>query len=297
MKIILLGAHGQLGKELGRQLAKIGNIFAFSRSELDITNYQSLRNVVCETLPDLIVNAAAYSAVDQAETDPTQANDVNAKALKNIAKIAKEQNIWLIHYSTEYVFDGKKSKPYLETDKANPLNVYGASKLAGEQAIEKINCRHLIFRISGLIGKDGNNFAKSILKLAIEREKIYVASDQVGVPTSALLVSKVTVDAIQAIKSGNKWEQGIYHLAPHGISSWYEVAQTLLKHAEFRNVLIRAKASDVEPILSSEYPAVAVRPVNSLLETRKLRGKLSFVLPHWKDDFISVATEIIEELG
>ena len=296
MKILLLGSNGQLGRELERQLSSVGSVAAFSRSALDITNHRAVRDAVLAIHPNIIVNAAAFTAVDKAETDSERANSVNAEAIANLAQIAQKNGAWLIHYSTDYVFDGSKLTPYIETDAPNPINVYGASKLAGETAIAATDCQHLIFRTSWVIGKDGNNFAKTILRLAAERNSLKVISDQLGVPTSPSLISKITIDAIRAIKQDKAWPQGIYHLAPQGVSSWYEIAQTLIAYAEQQRVPLRTHAADIQAVTTAEYPTAAKRPLNSQLDTHKLRSQLSFDLPYWKDDFLAVASDIVKEL-
>lgn len=296
MKILLLGANGQLGKELGRQLSSVANVAAFPRESLDITNHTSVRDAVRSVCPNIIVNAAAYTAVDKAETDADFAHAVNADAVANLAQIARDQSLWLFHYSTDYVFDGSKQSPYLETDTPNPINVYGASKLAGETAIAAADCQHLIFRTTWVIGKDGHNFAKTILRLASERNALKVIDDQIGVPTSPSLITRVTIDAIRAIKDRCAWPQGIYHLAPKGKTSWHEIAQTLIAYAEQQHVPLRTHAAEIQAITTAEYPTEAKRPLNSQLDTCKLRSQLSFDLPHWKDDFLAVASDIVKEL-
>ena len=296
MKILLLGANGQLGKELERQLSSVANVAAFSRESLDITNHTAVRDAVRCVHPNIIVNAAAYTAVDKAETDTDFAHSINADAVANLAQIAREQSLWLFHYSTDYVFDGSKQSPYLETDTPNPLNIYGASKLAGETAIAAADCQHLIFRTTWIIGKDGNNFAKTILRLAGERDALRVIGDQIGVPTSPSLITRVTIDAIRAIKESNAWPQGIYHLAPQGETSWHEIAQTLIAYAEQQHVPLRTHVADIQAITTAEYPTAAKRPLNSQLDTHKLHSQLSFDLPHWKDDFLAVASNIVKEL-
>lgn len=295
MKILLLGSHGQLGKELERLLSSAGSVAAFPRSSLDITDHAAVNDAVHCVHPNIIVNAAAYTAVDQAEKDPDTAFAINAKAVANLAKLAKTEGAWLIHYSTDYVFDGTKPTPYVETDEPCPINVYGASKLAGEQAITESSCPHLIFRATWVIGKDGSNFAKTILRLATERQSLNVISDQLGVPTSPSLITKATIDAIQAIKAKKTWPQGIYHLAPQGVSNWHEIAQTLVRFAEQHNVPLSASAKSIKAISSAEYPTAAQRPLSSQLDTQKLRAQLTFTLPHWEDDFLAVASEIIKE--
>ncbi len=296
MKILLLGSNGQLGKELERQLSKIGRLAAFPRSALDITNHKAVIDAVRCINPNIIVNAAAYTAVDKAEGDAEQAYAINAEAVANLAQIAKTEGALLIHYSTDYVFDGVKAEPYVETDVNRPINIYGASKLAGEYAITEAGCQHLVFRTTWVIGKDGSNFAKTILRLASERDRLNVISDQLSVPTSPSLIVKVTIDAIQANKNDKAWENGIYHLAPRGVSNWHEIAQTVVTFAERLNVPLTASASDIHSISTAEYPTAAKRPLNSQLDTHKLCAKLSFDLPHWKDDFLAVASDIVKKL-
>jgi len=296
MKILLLGSNGQLGRELERQLSSVGSVAAFPRSALDITNHRAVTDAVLAIHPNVIVNAAAYTAVDKAETDAERANSVNAEAVANLAQIAQKEAAWLIHYSTDYVFDGNKPTPYIETDAPNPINVYGASKLAGETAIAAADFQHLIFRTSWVIGKDGNNFAKTILRLAAERNFLKVISDQRGAPTSPSLISKITIDVIRAIKEDKAWPQGIYHLAPQGVSSWHEIAKTLIVYAEQQRVRLNTQVADIQAITTAEYPTAAKRPLNSQLDTSKLRAQLSFDLPHWKDDFLAVASDIVKEL-
>ena len=296
MRILLLGANGQLGKELDRQLSSFANVAAFPRESLDITNHGAVRDAVRCVHPNIIVNAAAYTAVDKAEADAEFAHAVNADAVANLAQIVREQNLWLFHYSTDYVFDGSKQSPYFETDTPNPINVYGASKLAGETAIAAADCQHLIFRTTWIIGKDGHNFAKTILRLASERDALKVIDDQIGVPTSPSLITRVTIDAIRAIKDNSAWPQGIYHLAPKGKTSWHEIAQTLTAYAERQHIPLRTHVADIQAITTAEYPTAAKRPLNSQLDTHKLRSQLSFDLPHWKDDFLAVASDIVKEL-
>ena len=296
MKILLLGSNGQLGKELERQLSIVGSMTAFPRSSLDITNFKAVKDAVHRIHPDVIVNAAAYTAVDKAESDAEQAYSINSDAVAHLAQITKAQSACLIHYSTDYMFDGTKPTPYLETDAPHPINVYGASKLSGEQAIVETDCQHLIFRTTCVIGKDGHNFAKTILRLAMERKRLNVISDQLGVPTSPSLITKVTIDAIQAIKNHSGWPHGIYHLAQQGSANWHKIAQTLVNFAERQQIPLSTSINDIHAITTADYPTAAKRPLNSQLDTHKLRAQLSFDLPHWKDDFLAVASEIIKEL-
>ena len=296
MKILLLGANGQLGKELARQLSLAGDLTAYTRASLDITDHAAVLEVVKTIMPDVIVNAAAYTAVDKAEEEQSLAYAINADAVENLAKISRDIGAWLIHYSTDYVFDGSKNGAYLETDETKPINVYGASKLAGEKAIEQSECNHLIFRTTWVVGKDGNNFAKTILRLASDRESLRVISDQCGVPTSPALITRVTIEVIKSIGTSAEWPRGIYNLVPQGVSNWHEIAQTLINFADERGVELNTKVANIKAISTSEYPTPAQRPLNSVLNIEKISQHLAFELPNWKDDFLAVAADIIEEL-
>ena len=296
MRILLLGSNGQLGKELERQLSEIGHLDAFPRSLVDITNYKLVKETVDLINPNIIINAAAYTSVDKAEDDKEKAYAINSDAVENLAQIAKTEDALLIHYSTEYVFDGTKPTPYVEDDLTKPINVYGASKLAGEQAITRVNCKHLIFRTTWVIGKDGPNFAKTIIQLASERNNLNIISDQLGVPTSPSLITRVTVDAIQAIRKKKEWPKGIYNLVPRGVSSWHEIAQTLIDYAECQDIRQKFRVKVIQAIATADYPTAVKRPLNSQLDTNKIRMQLSFDLPYWKDDFLDVAKEIFKEL-
>jgi len=295
MKILLLGANGQLGAELNRQLPLIAETKAYTRSKLDITDTQAVIEAISSFEPKVIVNTAAYTAVDKAEEEKALAYAINSDAVAVLAQQAAKQGAWLIHYSTDYIFDGGKTTPYTEIDTPNPINVYGASKLAGEEFIATSNCNHLIFRTTWVIGKDGKNFAKTILRLATQRDSLSVISDQYGVPTSPSLITNVTIDAIKAIKQQRAWPSGAYNLVPLGISTWHEVAQTLIIIAEENSVPLAISAADILAITTAEYPTPAKRPLNSRLETQKLSRQLSFHLPNWKDDFSAVAAEVIKE--
>lgn len=296
MKIFLLGANGQLGRELARELPLVGNLAAYTRASLDITDHVAVLEAVKTIQPNVIVNAAAYTAVDKAEEVQSLAYAVNADAVENLAEICRDTGACLIHYSTDYVFDGSKNGAYLETDQTSPINVYGASKLAGEKAIEQIECDHLIFRTTWVIGKDGKNFARTILRLASDRQSIRVIGDQCGVPTSPALITRVTIGAIKSIGTSAEWPKGIYNLVPKGMSNWHEIAQTLIHYANDRGVELNTKADDIQAIPTSDYPTLAQRPLNSVLNIEKISHHLAFELPNWKDDFLVVARDIIEEL-
>ncbi|WP_257287064.1 dTDP-4-dehydrorhamnose reductase [Endozoicomonas sp. SESOKO2] len=294
MKILLLGANGQLGLELSRTLPALGEVMACSHAELDITDQYSVIEVIHNFKPHVIVNAAAYSAVDQAERERNIAFKVNAKATGILAKEAAKHDIWLIYYSTDYVFDGCKTRSYTEADSPGPINIYGESKLAGEQIIAGSGCYHLIFRTTWVIGKDGNNFAKTILRLATEKDSLSIINDRFGVPTSPALIARVTIIAIEAIATTRHWPVRLYHLAPHGKTTWYGIAKTLLQFAEEAQLRLTAGESSLQPIKTTDYPTPAKRPANSRLDTSKLERHLPFTLPHWQNDFFMAAEDIIK---
>lgn len=296
MKVLLLGASGQLGSALERQLVSVARVVSYSRLQLDITDYAAVTRVVDAVHPDVIINAAAYTAVDQAEKNRDAAFLVNAEAVSHLAQIATLKKSWLIHYSSDYVFDGEKKTPYLETDSANPINVYGASKLAGERAIISAGCEYWVFRTSWVIGGHGNNFAKTMLRLAQERSSLRVIADQRGVPTSTSLIAAITVNAIQALIAKKPWPVGIYHTVPRGMTSWYEIAKTLLSMAQRHSVPLQCGSDQIIAIRAAEYQAVAQRPSNSQLNTQKLCRQLTWALPHWRDDFMKVAHSLINEV-
>lgn len=296
MRILLLGALGQLGHELNRTLPALGEVKACGRADVDLTDHYSITEAIDIFKPDVIVNAAAYTASDKAESEPDMAFKVNAEAVGLLATEAAKRDIWLIHYSTDYVFDGLKANPYSETDTPKPINVYGESKLAGEQAIATSNCKHLIFRISWVIGKEGSNFAKTILRLATERDSLSIINDQFGVPTTPALIAKVTMAAIEAMATTTCWPSGIYHLAPHGETSWHGIALLLLQLAKEAGVPLAVGEGAIHAITTAQYSTPTKRPANSRLDTSKLEQQLKFTLPHWKHDFFAVANEIIKEL-
>lgn len=295
MRILLLGANGQLGKTLSGKLAALGDVKACTRTETDLTDAASIRRTINSYQPDIIVNAAAYTAVDKAETERELAFQVNAEAVGVLSQEAAQRDIWLIHYSTDYVFDGSKTEPYSETDPPLPVNVYGESKLAGEQAVKNSGCKHLIFRTTWVIGPHGQNFARTILRLAKERPELNIINDQFGVPATPALIARVTADAISAISTGSAWPGGLYHLTPQGATSWFGIARTLLHLAAQKGVPLTAGQDAIHPIPTDAYPTPARRPANSLLNTGKLQQHISFDLPDWESEFLKVAEVIIEE--
>lgn len=296
MKVMLLGAGGQLGCELNRKLTHDFSVIEFSHAKLDIKDHNAVFKAVNLIKPQVIVNCAAYTAVDLAENNIYEAYEINSASVKRLAKIANDMNSALIHYSTDYVFDGKKNSPYVETDCPEPLNIYGLSKLAGERAISSILDRHLIFRTTWIIGVDGENFAKKILRLATKENKINVISDQRGVPTATSLIARVTIDALRAFKVRKEWPSGVYHLTPRGDTNWHEIAKILIEFAQGKGMPMKLNANQIFPVASLQYSQAANRPMNSLLDTTKLKSQLSFELPHWKDDFLFLADQIISEM-
>lgn len=284
MKIILLGKNGQVGWELQRSLAPLGELIALDRTTQDglcgdLADLAALEKTVLTIRPDVIVNAAAYTAVDQAELDAQNASVVNAKAPEFLAKLSKQLNALLIHYSTDYVFDGSGSPAWKEDDAKGPLSVYGQTKLDGEIGIQKSGCQHLIFRTSWVFSSKGNNFAKTMLRLASDREELNVIGDQVGAPTSAELIADVSAQAVRAVLSDNK-KSGIYHLAASGEASWYEYACYVIEQAKLMGKSL--KVSKVSEIPSSDYTVSAERPLNSRLNCAKLRDTFGLHLPNWK---------------
>ncbi len=279
MKILLLGAAGQVGTESQRALAPLGEIAAFDRPEMDFTNADKLRDLVRSVGADVIVNAAAYTAVDKAETETDIAEHLNHHAAAVLADESKRSNALLVHYSTDYVYDGTKTSPYVETDATNPLSVYGATKLRGDQAIEASGCRHVIFRTTWVYAAHGNNFIKTMLRLAKERDELTVIADQHGAPTSASLLADVTAKAIQASNM-----QGLYHLAAAGETTWHGFAQFILTEAQKRGAVLKAGPEKVKAIPTSAYPTPAKRPANSRLNTDKLKTALHIDLPPWERD-------------
>ncbi|MEP6224461.1 MAG: dTDP-4-dehydrorhamnose reductase, partial [Lentilitoribacter sp.] len=279
MKILLLGAQGQLGRELCHWLKEAGEVRACGRGDLDLTENAQIEEVVNSFEPDVIVNSAAYTAVDKAESDHELAFEVNTNAVRNIAYEAAKRDILLVHYSTDYVFDGTKTQAYHETDVTCPINIYGESKLEGEKAIIASGCRHLIFRTTWVIGKYGHNFAKTILRLASERDSLGIIGDQHGVLTSPTLISRVTLDAIKNEVHSSRWTSGIYNLIPHGKTTWFGIAKKLVEIAEDAGLTLSVDSKTINAITTDKYPTPAKRPANSLLNNNKLQQQLSFDLP------------------
>jgi dTDP-4-dehydrorhamnose reductase len=297
MKFLLLGKNGQVGWELQRALAPLGTVIAADRTQADLANPESLRAFVASIAPDCIVNAAAYTGVDQAESDIELANTINAESVKVLGEETLRLNAWLIHYSTDYVFDGNKKTPYLESDAVNPLSVYGQSKLQGEQYIQASGCKYLIFRTSWVFSAHGSNFVKSMLRLAKQRESLNIVADQFGAPTSAELIADVTALCFNQIMIKNegfsKDKKGIYHLVSGGEASWHTFAQFIISQALDMGADLKTMPSNIFPISTAEYPVPATRPKNSRLSTDKLQQTFSLHLPQWQSYVDRMLTEII----
>lgn len=274
MRILLTGRDGQLGWELERALAPLGVLMATGRAALDLASADAIRRMVRQAKPEAIVNAAAYTAVDQAESEPAHAHAINATAPGVLAEEAKRLGALLVHYSTDYVFDGAKAEPYVEDDAPNPINAYGASKLAGERAIQASGCRHLILRTSWLYSLRGSNFLLTVLRLARERPRIRIVADQRGTPTSARLVAEATARAL--LVHGGTVLSGVLHLAASGIASRHEFAAEALRLAGI--------ACEVEAATSIEFPLPARRPACSALDSRKFERTFGVELPGWRED-------------
>jgi len=298
MKILLLGKRGQVGWELQRSLASLGDIVALRTGSKthcgDLTNLRGLVDTVRRVKPDIIVNAAAHTSVDKAESEAELAQVINADAVAILAREAKLLGAWLIHYSTDYVFDGSGVNPWTEDDLTGPLGVYGDTKLAGEMAIKASGCKHLIFRTSWVYGARGNNFAKTMLRLASERETLAVIDDQVGAPTGADLLADVTAHAILMVQ--NKPELGgLYHLAASGETTWYGYAHFVIDFARKNGHEFRALSESITPVPTSAYPTPAERPKNSRLNTRKLETNFGLTLPHWQAGVARMLAEFLEK--
>ena len=293
MKILLLGKNGQVGWELQRSLVPLGEVIALGSAEANFTDLDGLSKIVCAVAPDVIVNAAAHTAVDKAESEPELARTLNALAPAVLAQEAKRMNAWLVHYSTDYVFDGGGDKLWVETDATGPLSVYGASKLEGEQLILRSGCKHLIFRTSWVYGARGGNFAKTMLRLARERDSLKVIDDQIGAPTGADLLADVTAHAIRTALR-NPEVSGLYHLVAAGETSWHGYASFVLDFARRAGVPIKAAADAIQPVPTSAFPTPARRPHNSRLDTEKLKSTFDLHLPHWQAGVTRMLTEIMD---
>lgn len=285
MKVLLFGANGQVGHELHRALAPLGEVVCTTRNgtladgtrceTADFDAPDTLPELIARVAPDAVVNAAAYTAVDRAEDEPEAAFRANAAAPRAIAEACARRDALLVHYSTDYVFDGTATRPYREDDQTNPLGVYGASKLAGEQAIQASGARHMIFRTAWVYAAHGKNFLLTMLRLAKERDELRVVADQVGTPTSAALIADVTAAALRQ----SPMPSGLWHLTAHGQTSWHGFAEAIVRQATIQGVLHACPR--VVPIATAQYPTRAARPAYSVLDSGRLRRDFGVATPDW----------------
>lgn len=280
MKILLFGKNGQVGHELQRTLLPLGRLTSMGRDEVDLINSDHLTTAIYKEAPDIIVNAAAYTAVDKAEAHQNIASKINAESVAVMAQYAAHTGALLVQYSTDYVFDGEKAGAYVESDITNPQNAYGRSKLAGEEAILSSGCEAFIFRTSWVFSAHGENFVKTIIRLAKERDTLSIVADQRGAPTSAELIADVTSLAVAAYRN-NAISTGIYHLSCSGEVTWHGLASHIVGALQTSPERSKLKMADIHPIATDDYPLPAKRPKNSRLDTSKLSKALHIEIPHW----------------
>ena len=297
MKLLVIGAGGQVGRELVRALPPLGAVVASDLPELDLERPGAADALIRREVPDVIVNAAAYTAVDRAETEPERARRINAGAVAEIAAAARRIDALLVHYSTDYVFDGGKDGWYVEADPPAPLGVYGRTKLEGERAALDDGGRHYVFRTSWVYAAHGANFIRTMLRLARERDELRVVDDQIGAPTGAALLADVTADVIARSRAAaTAIPPGLYHLVPGGATTWHGFARFVLEEARDRGLPLRVQPEQVEPIPTSAYPTPARRPANSRLSTARIRAALGGDLPAWQDGVIPVVAALTAEI-
>lgn len=298
LRFLITGAQGQVGYELCAVFANLGEVIACDRDRLDLTDFQGIRKLVAESRPDLIINSAAYTAVDRAESEPELAIAVNHLAPQVLAEAAAAQGAGLIHYSTDYVFDGKLDRPYREDDLPHPLSIYGQTKLAGEQAIAAVGLPHLILRTSWVYGNRGRNFMLTMLKLARQKPELKIVADQIGAPTWSRMIAITTGEIVREVISRSNFGQslraaiapyqGIYHLTSQGFTSWYGFAQAIFAADPQGGEQILER---VLPITTAEYPTPAQRPLNSRLDLTKISHTFNLELPHWQTSLDQVLNQ------
>ncbi|CAM8350790.1 dTDP-4-dehydrorhamnose reductase [Candidatus Methylopumilus universalis] len=282
MKILLTGKDGQVGFALHKKLASLGEVIATNRDMLDLRDPEAIRIFIDKTQPDIIINPAAYTKVDQAENESELAFQINAVAPQVLTDKASELDIPIIHFSTDYVFDGLKHKPYLETDEVSPQSVYGQTKWEGEEAIRQYK-KHIILRSSWVFSSHGKNFFKMILKLIQEKTSLNIVNDQRGAPTSVDALAEVTYNIVKAILNNRNFKYfGTYHVALEGETNWYEYACFITDEAISLGLKTLMTSKDIKSIPSDAYPTVAKRPLNSRLNTTKIKKAFMLELPHWK---------------
>ena len=292
MRILLFGNTGQLGSELNKRLSNIGELFALNRSSSDycgdFNNLKGIAETVNSLMPDIIVNASAYTDVDQAEQNHFIAFRINSEAVGCLAREAAKLNKLLVHYSTDYIFNGMGKRAWTEEDNPEPLNIYGESKLKGEQLIFAANCRHIIFRTSWVYGLNGDNFIKKIIALAKEKNSLDVIDDQIGSPISAELLADVTEKILSKVLLEHRYD-GIYHLSTHGETSWFNFSKFIVSNAKDLGIKLELDAQDIRPVSSAAFKSLAKRPFNSRMDIKKIEAAFNLVLPNWEagvEDFL-----------
>jgi dTDP-4-dehydrorhamnose reductase len=293
MKILLTGKDGQVGLALHRKLASLGDVIATNRDMLDLGDSQAIRAFIDQTQPDIIINPAAYKKVDQAQNEPELAFQINAVAPQVLADKASELHIPIIHFSTDYVFDGLKHEPYLETDEVNPQSVYGQTKWQGEEALRN-HKKHIILRTSWVFGSHGQNFLKTILKLIQEKTSLNIVSDQIGTPTSSEALSDVTYKIVEAIFNDPNFKDfGTYHMTLEDETNWYCYACFITDEAVRLGLQTLMTSKDIKAVLTDAYPTLAKRPMNSRLDTTKIKKTFMLELPHWEEEVKRILKELI----
>lgn len=298
MKLLVTGATGQVGWELARSLIPLGEVVALDRTACDLSRPNTIGAVIRDLRPQVIVNAAAYTAVDKAEKEESLATTINGESVGVLAEEARKIEALLVHYSTDYVFDGTKSGPYVEDDTPNPVNAYGRSKLAGEVAIRATGCAHVILRTTWVYAARGQNFVKTILRLAREREELNIVADQIGAPTSAHAIADATayiVRQVQQERSAGNFAAGVYHHTAAGATSWHGFAEAIVQSGARHRLLDPSRLPRINPIPTSAYPLPAARPANSRLDCRRLQNRLGVALPDWQNMLNCVIQEIARQ--
>jgi len=293
---MITGSNGQVGFELQRSLQSLGEIIACDRATLNLNDEAAIRRKVREVKPHIVINAAAWTAVDRAEHERGNAFAINAQAPRVLAQECAKLGIWMVHYSTDYVYPGEGEEVFDETATTGPVSVYGESKLTGDRAVIAVNPKHLIFRTSWVYAARGNNFMLTMLKLAMDREVLQVVADQYGSPTPASLIAEVTEKVLRQVIHGTANIDklaGVYHLAPRGTTSWCDFARAIISKGKKRGMVLKTKAENINSIATNDYPTVAMRPKNSRLAIDKLESTFAITLPTWDQSLDLVLDEVI----
>ena len=294
-KILVTGMNGQVGFELMKTLAPLGKVIGVDVKDCDLAQSAMIDALLDRVKPDIIVNPAAYTAVDKAESEPTVAHAINAQAPKTLARQASRRNIPIIHFSTDYIFDGTKEEPYVEDDTPNPKSVYGKTKWLGEEAVRQNAAKHVILRTSWVFGAHGVNFLKTMLKLSKERDKMSIVSDQIGAPTSARMLAEVTAEIVkQLLQEFSYRKYGTYHLVADGETSWYGYAKYVVEQANALGMETKLTPKNIKAIKTKDFPLPAARPANSRLDTAKVIETFGVTLPTWQSEVDLVLSELIK---